>query len=338
VAVENELVTRDVICVGASSGGVTALTKLVAQLPHGLPAAVLVVLHTAPSSPGALPNILARASSWPAKTAVHGEPLAHGRIWVAPPDHHLLVVDGQMVLDRGPPENRVRPAVDTLFRSAAAWCGARCIGVVLTGHLSDGSAGARAIKRTGGVVIAQSPDDAESPSMPRATIELAAPDHVVPLAEMGEVLARVVGTRAPFVPMPDDLAAEVAHGIRFGEGSIEVNDRIGRRAPFICPDCGGPLWHLMDGLRFRCLLGHAYNGDVLERAKAHSSMQALWVAARTLDERARLLTEMAKSQRNSDRTLTADLYEARAVEVRAAADEIRRMIAAVPSPMAEGQP
>lgn len=333
-----QMVTRDVICVGASSGGVSALSRFVARLPPALPATVLVVLHMSPSSPGALPNILARASGWPTKMAVHGERLVHGRILVAPPDHHLTIVDGHTQLDRGPLENRVRPAVDVLFRSAAAWCGARVIGVVLTGHLSDGSAGARAIKRTGGVVIAQSPDDAESPSMPRATIAIAHPDHVVPLEEMGALLRTIVGTRATAMAVPDDIVLEAPAGLRLGRDAVEVNDQLGSRAALVCPDCGGPLWRLPDNTRFRCLLGHAYNDDVLELAKAQSSARALWVAARTMDERARLLTDMAAAQRKLDHTLTADTYEARAGEVRAAAEEIRRLIAAAPGPVDEGQP
>jgi two-component system, chemotaxis family, protein-glutamate methylesterase/glutaminase len=338
VSAEVRLATRDVVCVGASTGGVTALTRLFAQLPPTLPAAVLVVLHTAPSSPGALPSILERASQWPAALARSGEPLRHGRIVVAPPDHHLLIVDGRVMLDRGPPENRVRPAVDTLFRSAALCCGARVIGIVLTGHLSDGSAGALAIKRAGGLVVAQAPEDAEAPSMPCAAIETASPDHVVPLAAMGELLRALVGTTAPLIDVPETLELERAVGMRLGAHSVEVNDRLGARASFVCPDCGGPLWNVHGESRFRCLTGHVFNADVLERAKAQSSTQALWVAARTLDERARLLMDMASRQRKFDRTLTAEQYEARALEVRTSAEEIRRLISQVPGPVHEGEP
>jgi len=163
-----------------------------------------------------LPDILARASHWPAAMARHGEALEHGRILVAPPDHHLAIVDGRIALDRGPLENRVRPAVDVLFRSAAASCGARVIGVVLTGHLGDGSSGARAIKRAGGLLVVQSPDDAEAPSMPQSAISAAAPDYVVPLAAMGELLCALVGTLAPRIEVPETSIQGDGHALEGG--------------------------------------------------------------------------------------------------------------------------
>lgn len=331
-------VPRDIVCVGASSGGVGALVQFVAQLPVGMPAAVFIVLHTAPGAPGTLAAILGRATPWPVAFAIHGEPIAPGRIRIAPADHHLLLVDGETRLDRGPLENRVRPAVDTLFRSAAVYGGARVVGVVLTGQLSDGSAGARAIVRGGGVVVVQSPDDAEASSMPRAALASAAPEHVVPLRAMGRLLAEVVGRRVPQHAVPPDLALEVDAGMRLGEGSVEANDRLGERAPYTCPDCGGPLWRLAEGGRFRCQLGHAMNLDVLEGAKGQASAQALWIAARTLDERVRLLDDMARSLRRGSQTISAQAYEARADEVRAAAEEVRRLLRSIPPPLDGSDP
>ena len=295
-------------------------------------------MHTAPGAPGTLASILGRATPWPVALAVSGEPIKHGRIRIAPPDHHLLLVDDRTVLDRGPVENRVRPAVDTLFRSAAVCCSARVIGIVLTGQLSDGSAGARAITRAGGTVVVQSPDDAESPSMSRAVIVAAQPEHVVPLREMGSLLARLVDARAPVRAPPEDLALEVDAGMRLGDVSVQINDRLGERVPFTCPDCGGPLWRLADGTRFRCQLGHAVNSDILEHAKSQASAQALWVAARTLDERARLLGEMARMVREHAQKGAAEAYEARALEVRTAAEEIRRLIGILPPPLEGGEP
>lgn len=326
-----DVVVRDVVCIGASSGGVSALMRLVGQLPPSLPAAVFIVLHTSPGSPGTLASILSRATPLPTALAIHDEPIQPGRIRVAPPDHHLVLSHGRALLDRGPTENRVRPAVDTLFRSAAVACGARVIGIVLTGHLSDGSAGVCAIKRAGGTVIVQSPADAECPSMPRAAIAADSPDHVVPLAEMGALLGRIVGTKARRAVAPEELALEVDAGMRLGDVSVQINDQLGRSAPFTCPDCGGPLWRLAKPPRFRCQLGHAFNDDVLADAQAQTSVQALWVAARTLDERARLLGEMARAQRDMSRGLSAAAYETRAREVREAADEIRRLMSAMPN-------
>lgn len=325
-------VVRDIVCVGASTGGVAALIDLVGQLSPDLPAAIFIVLHTAPGSPGALASVLARRTSIPTEMASHGEAIAPGRIRIAPPDFHLALEGDRVVLDRSPPENRVRPAIDALFRSAAVVHGARVIGVVLTGHLSDGSTGAVAIRRCGGAVVAQTPEDAEAPSMPRSTIDAAAPDRVVPLARMGETIRELVGRRVPTREVPRDLVLEAPSGLRMGEEAPDENDRIGQQAPFVCPDCGGPLWKLStDGPpRFRCLLGHALNADVLTVAKGHASLHALLVAARTLDERARLLTDMARSHRSMDRGLSADRYDERSAQVRAAADQIRRILMAAP--------
>jgi two-component system, chemotaxis family, protein-glutamate methylesterase/glutaminase len=152
---------RDVIVVGTSAGGVEALKELVADLPRGLPASVLVVLHVAPEAPSLFPAILNRAASLPVAHATAGEPLQHGRIYVAPPDQHLMVVPGRLIVRRGPRQNRHRPAVDPLFRSAAQVYGPRVIGVVLTGTLDDGTAGLQAIKQQGGVAVVQEPREAE---------------------------------------------------------------------------------------------------------------------------------------------------------------------------------
>jgi two-component system chemotaxis response regulator CheB len=181
-------------------------------------------------------------------------------------------------------------------------------------------------------VVVQAPHDAEAPSMPRAAIATANPDHIVPLVRMGEIISGLTGTQAPRQSCPEDLTLEVGAAVRLGEASTAINDRLGRAAPHICPDCGGPLWHLSEGRlsRFRCQLGHVMNDDVLAAAKASASTQALWIAARTLDERARLLGDMARSQRSVDRGLSAHAYERRAAEVRGAADEIRRMLATAP--------
>ncbi len=220
-----ETAKRDIVVIGASSGGVDALTRLVARLPAGLPAAIYIVQHTAPSSPGLLAAILHRAGPMRAAMLTHDEPLAIGEIRVAPPDHHIVLTTAGAQLDRGPAENRVRPAADVLFRSAAIAFGPRVIGVVLTGNLSDGSAGLHAIKQCGGVSLVQAPDDALFPDMPRNAIEKDAPDRVLALDALAVELVRQVGT-----PVSQPVAAvpttEIARALGYAMRSLDEKTRL----------------------------------------------------------------------------------------------------------------
>ncbi len=194
---------RDIIVAGASMGGVESFRKLAGQLPAHFPGTVFLVLHTSPEGPGRLPAILARAGPLPAARAEHDRPYQPGHIYVAPPDRHLLLRDGRMLLSRGPKENRTRPAIDPLFRSAAVACGSRVVGVLLSGYLDDGVAGLAAIKRCGGVAVVQDPDDTLYPDMPRNALRALAVDHCLPLAGMGQPAAGAGpagGSAAPTCP------------------------------------------------------------------------------------------------------------------------------------------
>lgn len=179
---------HDIIVVGASAGGVEALTALASTLPADLPAAILVVLHIPPWSRSELPRILARNGLLPASAAKHNEPIRHGHIYVAPPDYHLLLEDSHTVLWRGPKENRHRPAVNTLFRSAAVSHGPRVTGVVLTGGMDDGSAGLWWVRRYGGATVVQDPDEAFVPDMPLSALEHVDSAQVARISEMGSLL------------------------------------------------------------------------------------------------------------------------------------------------------
>jgi two-component system chemotaxis response regulator CheB len=179
---------HDVVVIGASAGGVEAISRVVAGLPRVLRASVLVVLHISRGR-SLLPEILTRAGRLPAAHPTDGEPLRYGRIYVAPPDRHLVVMSGVVRIVHTASENGVRPAVDPLFRSAARAYGSRVIGVVLTGALDDGTAGIAAIKEAGGVTSAQDPEEAFASSMPRSAIVSGMIDHVLALDDIPQLIA-----------------------------------------------------------------------------------------------------------------------------------------------------
>ncbi|AHG89779.1 CheB methylesterase [Gemmatirosa kalamazoonensis] len=293
---------HDLIVVGASAGGVEALATLVAGLPSDLPAAVCVVVHMRPFAESHLADVIDRVAALPAVTAEHGMRLRPGAIHVAVPDHHLLVErDGDAAvlrLTRGPRENRNRPAVDPLFRSAALAFGPRVIGVVLSGALDDGTAGMWTVKDRGGIVVAQDPSDALVPSMPRSVIEEVGADHVAPAGELGPLLGRLAREAAPPAPPPqeqqDELAREV--GMALVDETAHLREaRYGVPSRFACPDCGGVLWDLSgDGpLRFRCETGHAYSAASLDEGQIEGIEHALWAALRAMEDKAALARRRA---------------------------------------------
>jgi two-component system chemotaxis response regulator CheB len=284
-----------VIGIGASAGGVDVLVKLVSALPADLPHAVCIVLHVPPAGRSMLGTILGRYTALPVITPQRREPLAAGRIFVAPPDRHLLVRPGYVVLDRGPKENGVRPAVDTMLRSLAAAYGAEGVAVILSGALGDGANGALAVAQAGGTVIVQDPEDAVVPSMPERALATVGPvDRVVPAAELGATLAAL-----------PDAAAEVREhvGISAPGDMIEEsrNRPEGPATGFTCPECSGALWEVREGelLRYRCRIGHAYSEDAMLIEQGSSVEAAMWSALEVLEERVELLKTMAERRAGS---------------------------------------
>jgi two-component system chemotaxis response regulator CheB len=186
-----KMLGHDIIVVGASAGGVQALTKLASGLPRNLPAAVFVVLHIAPQAASVLPILLSRAGPLPAAHPFDGEAIEHGRIYIAPPDWHLQLKPGCIHLTQGAKENYLRPAADPLFRTAAQAYGPRVVGVVLSGNLHDGTAGLQAVKGKGGVTVCQNPAEALYSGMPLSACENVEVDWVLPVSEIAAVLARL---------------------------------------------------------------------------------------------------------------------------------------------------
>src|SRR5215203_2630267 len=288
-------VTRFVV-VGASAGGIDALSRLAAGLPADFPAPVCVVLHTSAQSPGVLDGILNRAGKLPAHAVKGGERPQPGHIYVAPPDHHLVVEPNRLRLTKGPRENRFRPAIDPLFRSAAQVYGPAAVGVVLTGNLDDGAAGLWAIKQLGGVAIVQDPADAAFPSMPQSAINHVQVDHVVPLQGMASLLERVVSTppNEGGVVVPDRIEIEVKIAKEENPGDAGV-EHLGPPSPYACPECHGVLLQMEEKgrVRFRCHTGHAYSTDSLLAAINDAIEESLWNTVRAIDEGARYLRHLA---------------------------------------------
>ncbi|MEY4577436.1 MAG: hypothetical protein RL701_2139, partial [Pseudomonadota bacterium] len=258
---------RDIIVIGASAGGVEVLLQLVASLPADLAATVFITLHVSPQSNSVLPQLLARAGKLPVAHAIDGAALQRGHVYVAPPAHHLLVRRGVLHLGRGPAENLHRPAIDPMFRSAAAAYEGRCIGVVLSGSLDDGTAGLAAVKQMGGYALVQDPAEAPYPSMPQSALDHVAVDQVVQVARLGDLLVQL--TRAAVGEAGAGAgpgAAQVERYVREADMAQRGPVGQGEQAPvgvpsaFACPDCHGVLWELHEGklVRYRCRVGHAY--------------------------------------------------------------------------------
>ncbi|MCW2239996.1 chemotaxis protein CheB [Azospirillum canadense] len=310
--------TRNILALGASAGGVTALQRLFSAMPADTTATVFVVQHIAPTRNSVLPRLLEKAGWLPAFHPQDGEEVREGWIHVAPPDHHLLVRDGRLLVRRGAKENRTRPAIDPLFRSLAVEYGPRVIGAILSGTLDDGAAGLLAVKRRGGIAIVQDPTSAEWPDMPRNAREHVAVDHCVTLEEMAPLLTRLLGTPAPPAPaVPEEMAVEAQIPEKEFNTVPADSDRIGTPSVFSCPDCGGNLYEVEDGslLRYRCKVGHAYSPQALASANHDLLERALWVALRAHEDRMILFKRMAEKARKGGHDLVAERWSVAAAEV-----------------------
>jgi two-component system chemotaxis response regulator CheB len=319
---------HDIIVVGASAGGVEALKDLVHRLPVDLRAAVFVVLHRTTSGRSLLPSILARAGKLPVFDAEDWMPIEHGRVYVAPVDHHLLVENGQARVVRGPKENRHRPAIDPLFRSAAWGYGPRVVGVVLSGTLDDGSVGLWAIKTCGGVTVVQDPQEAAYPEMPANAMRHVEVDHCLPIAEIASLLTRLASEPTKSAP------SSVPHEIQVGNEMVTMNGdmddmaAVGKLSAFTCPACRGALWELSEGdlLHYRCHVGHAFSAESLLADQSESVEQALFTALRALEEKSAILHRMNERYGEDRPRASAPLRE-RVKQLEESANVIRRLLA-----------
>lgn len=323
------MTSYDTFVIGASAGGVEALIQLVSRLPASLPAAILVVVHIPPNAHSLLPQILSRKGSLPAAHAEDGEPIRAGRIYVAPPDRHLLINGGAIHLSTGPRENSARPAIDPLFRSAARSRGSRVVGLVLSGNLGDGSLGLQAIKSAGGLALVQDPEEALFPGMPLSAIQQVSVDAILPLDGLARKITALADSRAEEGEPAMALNSEDPEKfVRADIESFEGGENKNGRSMLTCPECGGVIWELHQGdmVTFRCHVGHAYSVESFLFEQGSRLEAALWTAVRALEERAALLERLSSTAATRNSPNLEERLHQQAVEVERSADLIRTLL------------
>jgi two-component system, chemotaxis family, protein-glutamate methylesterase/glutaminase len=318
---------RDVVVVGASAGGMSALQRIVARLPAALPASVLVVTHLAPAAPSRLPTILGKATALPVSAAEDGQPMKPGHVYTAVPDRHLLIGAHDVLrLSRGPRENRVRPAVDALFRSAARWCGPRVIGVVLSGTLDDGAAGLAAIVESGGAALVQRPAEARFAGMPRAALTAVPGAEELPATQLARRIAELVDQPVP--PIAAEPGESLIWETDMNEHGRSAARQSGRPVGLGCPECGGGMHAVETGkaVHYVCHAGHSYSPQTLLAARDDGIERALWTALSALQEKAMVLADQAARAGDGGDPEVQRRQRADAERTRHAADLLREQI------------
>ena len=305
---------RDIIVMGASAGGVSALQTVLSALPWDLQVSVFIVLHTSEEGPGLLPEVLNRNSKLPVLYGVHDMQVLPGRVYIARPGaHHMILERGKVRLLPGPRENQQRPSIDALFRSASQAYGTRVIGVVLTGNLDDGALGLAEIKKSGGLAIVQDPDDALAPSMPVSALENTPVDFTLPAKEIGPKLVDLSRT-------------EVENGPKLMRQSKEALEPTGQ--PHSCPECGGVLEKIIeeDEMAFRCRVVHIYSPESLHADMNVALERALWAAIRSLEEHAEFSERLASRSLRNRRLRLASRFSEKAKMSRNDASILRDLL------------
>jgi two-component system, chemotaxis family, protein-glutamate methylesterase/glutaminase len=323
---------RDIVVIGASAGGIMALVEMFKSLPRDFDAYIFVVQHLSPFSPSVLPQILSRSGNLKAVHPKDGEKMKKNTIYVAPPNYHLLVEHDRVLVKKGPKENRFRPSIDALFRSAAYSYGSRVIGVILSGLLDDGTSGLWSIKRLNGVSIIQHPKDAEFPDMPRNVMEYVDVDYAVPMRDMGALLMRLTRETAPEAPelSPEErkrLETEVNIASQDNAFEMGILDK-GPLTPLTCPECSGTLVKFTEGklVRYRCHTGHGFTDSALLAGVTKAVEENLWKTVRGLEEAIIILEQSARTYEADGKDEMATMFYQKAKEIHRQSVEIRKQI------------
>ena len=316
------------VVIGASAGGLEAIDAVISGLPRGLPAAIFIVQHMSPESTGkTLLARLSRNGAFKSKLAADGDRFEKGQIYIGRPDYHLLVKEDFVLVTKGARENRYRPSIDPLFRSAAVAYGPAVIGIILSGMLDDGTAGLAAIQRCGGITIVQDPKEADYPDMPQNAFNSIKADYCIPTAKMGVLLEKITSQEpGKNKAIPKDIETEAMIAERVLSNVAEVNS-LGLQVPYNCPNCGGVLWEMgeKDIRRYRCHTGHSYTASALLTSQSEKIEETLWVSLRMFEERKNLLNGMAHKEGYTKRKGS---YSERAKETEVHIELIREMLLA----------
>lgn len=310
---------RNIIVIGASAGGIPAVNAVIQEFPEDLDAAIVVVLHVSRKSNSTnIAKSFQRNTSLTCRVASNEMPLRKGHLYVAPPEQQLMIKNNSLRLTNGPHENKYRPSIDVLFRSAAVHYGNRSIGIILTGLFEDGTSGMHAIKRSGGICMIQDPAEAEYSDMPRSVLNKIKVDYQAKLKEMPEIIKNIVNDPLPpEIPVPRELQIEAYITEKM---MSDINDmkKIGDKSDFTCPDCGGGLWELKnDPLhRYRCHTGHVFTEKILHDLQDQNIEETIWVSIRMLEEKENLLLLMARRENAEGEPEMSSFHESRLEGIR----------------------
>src|SRR3954468_1317626 len=320
---------RDIVVIGASAGGVEALQQLVELLPADYPGAIFVVMHIGPSS--ILPEILSRAGKLQAITAEHNVRYLANRIYIAPPNRHLLINDGIMQLDPGPRENGARPSIDPLFRSAARTHRERVAGVILTGTLDDGAAGLYAVRARGGLAIVQDPTEAAAPDMPLNAMRHMTVDHCLPLAGIAALLTKIASEESESDEVSSQDMKEQRNDLIDPPELMKSPPPNETQIALSCPECNGSLYEQKEGdmAHFRCHIGHSFSPVSLSQAHKEVLERALWTAVRTLNERVMMHRQFLRRERNGAEEFIFKRFQESAAAAERDVDLLREIIARI---------
>ncbi len=319
-----------IIVVGTSAGGMNALSELVGQFNAEMNVSVFIVMHLSRTSiSDFLVHRLQPHTSLPCSIASEGEMIEAGHIYIAAPNQHLLVKKNKIILGRGPEENRWRPSIDVLFRSAAAAYSTSTIGIILTGSLDDGTTGMLAIKRSGGTCIVQDPNEAEYPDMPLSVLNNMEVDHCISLAKMGDTINGIIQTDPDETPAPPDVVieSEIAERVVVDYENVR---KLGVKSIYACPDCGGGLWKIdrekAKKDRYRCHIGHSYSETDLVVKQGEILESTLWTALRIMEERRNLLKKMEDDNNRKGLSKMATNYKEKGADIKFHVDKMKEIL------------
>jgi len=318
---------RNIIVIGASAGGLQAINKVISGLSNEIDAAVMIVLHLSrKSNAHNLAAILQRHTAMQCHVATNDTIIERGNIYLAPQDHHLMVKDRLLKINQGAHENKYRPSIDVLFRSAAVTYGNRVIGIVLTGMLEDGTSGMWAIKSCGGICIVQHPDEAEYSDMPRSVINKIQVDYKANLEDIANIIKRsIANPLPPKMSIPNELQLE-ANLTEQMMSHINDLEKIADRSNFVCPDCGGGMWAVKNDPvhRYRCHTGHVYTEKLLSDMQDEKIEESIWVSIRMLEEKLNLLLLMEK--REGETSARSSYYKTRVEDMNKHISRLKKLL------------